>query len=162
MGDILGDIGGFFKGLKPLMQATGASEDENLNVLMMQTDLSELKEKKKELLAKIGQAVIEDPSLRGRFSDICGEIDQIDQQIEAKETEARNAQKALEEKKHAEELALKARVCSQCGFENAEGTKFCSECGNKLGLPAVQKCGQCGAEYETGAKFCGECGARLS
>ena len=47
--------------------------------------------------------------------------------------------------------------CASCGFENAEGLKFCNECGTSL----KQRCAQCGFENAPQAKFCGECGTTL-
>jgi len=47
--------------------------------------------------------------------------------------------------------------CSNCGFENESGKKFCTECGAKLTL----KCPQCGADVKPAEKFCGECGHEL-
>ncbi|MBA3307936.1 MAG: zinc ribbon domain-containing protein, partial [Chloroflexi bacterium] len=49
-------------------------------------------------------------------------------------------------------------ICLNCAAPNAEGRKFCLECGARLsaGCPA------CGASNEASAKFCGECGATLS
>ncbi len=45
-------------------------------------------------------------------------------------------------------------VCSSCGTANPAGTKFCKECGTRLGLA----CSSCGAALLLDAKFCGECG----
>jgi hypothetical protein len=42
-------------------------------------------------------------------------------------------------------------LCSGCGFDNSEGTKFCGECGT----PLARGCGHCGAENPPGFKFCG-------
>jgi class 3 adenylate cyclase len=48
--------------------------------------------------------------------------------------------------------------CSNCGFENSKGQKFCSECGTVL----QSCCAQCGADNLPTAKFCGECGVPLN
>lgn len=73
--------------------------------------------------------------------------------------------------------------CPNCGSTNAEGQKFCSECGTSLtntcpscgakvglsnkfcpecGSPMVvkKKCANCGTELEEGQKFCPECGTK--
>ena len=47
--------------------------------------------------------------------------------------------------------------CTRCGADNAEGRKFCLDCGTAL----TRACRVCGTGNEPGAKFCGECGARL-
>ena len=46
-------------------------------------------------------------------------------------------------------------TCTACGTLNAEGAKFCSECGE----PLSQACPTCGSSVTAGAKFCSECGA---
>jgi class 3 adenylate cyclase/tetratricopeptide (TPR) repeat protein len=49
-------------------------------------------------------------------------------------------------------------VCSNCGFENEAGRKFCGECGSPLTVP----CPSCGTPNAPGMKFCGECGSSLA
>src|SRR4029453_4377949 len=44
-----------------------------------------------------------------------------------------------------------------CGFENADGMVFCTECGTRL----QQGCPSCGFENTAQAKFCGKCGMAL-
>src|SRR5713226_5026275 len=48
--------------------------------------------------------------------------------------------------------------CANCGFENADGTKFCRDCGTAV----AQRCPRCGAPNPPGSRFCGECGVRLA
>jgi hypothetical protein len=48
--------------------------------------------------------------------------------------------------------------CAVCGFENAEGTKFCNNCGSKV---STGKCSACGASNDPNLKFCGGCGGKL-
>ena len=55
-------------------------------------------------------------------------------------------------------------VCTACGAENAPGTKFCCNCGNKLEIPAPPEpkiCPNCGATVAAGMRFCGECGQKM-
>ena len=55
-------------------------------------------------------------------------------------------------------------VCTTCGAENAPGTKFCCNCGNKLEIPAPPEpkiCPNCGATVADGMRFCGECGQKM-
>ncbi len=47
--------------------------------------------------------------------------------------------------------------CKQCNSDNAEGAKFCSECGT----PFANRCTKCGHENSASAKFCSECGTSL-
>src|SRR6266545_7095053 len=49
-------------------------------------------------------------------------------------------------------------ICPDCGTENREGRKFCSDCGRVLPL----LCPACGTANEPGERFCGECGSALT
>ncbi len=49
-------------------------------------------------------------------------------------------------------------ACPQCGTQNPSATKFCTECGTKLGKAT---CANCKAELSPGAKFCSECGQKV-
>ncbi len=57
----------------------------------------------------------------------------------------------------AKEAAANTWKCS-CGAENAEGAKFCSECGAKK--PMASGAWRCSCGAENTGKFCSECGAR--
>ena len=48
-------------------------------------------------------------------------------------------------------------TCPSCGASVPAGSKFCLECGTKLGGSGF--CGQCGATLPPTGKFCPECGA---
>src|SRR6266849_5940832 len=48
--------------------------------------------------------------------------------------------------------------CANCGSDNADGTKFCRDCGTAL----AQRCARCGGPNPPGSRFCGECGVRLA
>ncbi|MBN2495953.1 MAG: SPFH domain-containing protein [Deltaproteobacteria bacterium] len=51
-------------------------------------------------------------------------------------------------------------ACPKCGAANAPGARFCSECGGPMAAPKA-KCPKCGAEMEAGTKFCSECGNKV-
>ena len=51
--------------------------------------------------------------------------------------------------------------CPKCGTANRDGSKFCNECGEKLGSQTQVKCPQCGALNSVQSVFCSECGGRL-
>ena len=48
-------------------------------------------------------------------------------------------------------------ICASCGNQNANGAKFCAQCGNALALA----CPSCGHAHASGDRFCSECGAAL-
>ena len=49
-------------------------------------------------------------------------------------------------------------TCPSCSTVNADGARFCVECGT----PLAARCPSCSAAYAPGQKFCGECGNPLS
>lgn len=48
-------------------------------------------------------------------------------------------------------------VCPNCKTQLPAGSKFCNQCGAKLGA----KCPSCGADVKPGSAFCSECGQKL-
>ncbi|MHA7965896.1 SPFH domain-containing protein [Paenibacillus sp. CAU 1782] len=52
---------------------------------------------------------------------------------------------------------LNTNPCSSCGTANDPDSKFCGNCGDKLGKKQVE-CGACGNDVDIGTKFCPECG----
>src|SRR4029453_425153 len=48
--------------------------------------------------------------------------------------------------------------CSNCGFENPEGMKFCGQCAS----PLRALCPQCGFANPPGFAFCGQCATALT
>ena len=49
-------------------------------------------------------------------------------------------------------------TCSECGFENPAGMRFCGECGARL----PTRCPVCGFDNPPRAKFCGGCGTAVA
>ena len=47
--------------------------------------------------------------------------------------------------------------CPSCGFESAEGARFCAQCGERL----APSCPGCGAPTQSGHRFCPACGVSL-
>ena len=53
-------------------------------------------------------------------------------------------------------------TCFTCATVNSDGSRFCEECGAKLGEPPREYCMQCHTMNGQNMKFCGECGAKLT
>ena len=48
-------------------------------------------------------------------------------------------------------------VCQSCAHPNSPDSKFCNECGSRIG----GECARCGQAHDPGAKFCKSCGYML-
>jgi membrane protease subunit (stomatin/prohibitin family) len=85
---------------------------------------------------------------------------QINVEVTATKTEKMAAdikEKAAATQVFTGEIESKQTLCPQCGKPAGEG-KFCNNCGAPLGL--IQ-CPKCGAKSQAGTRFCGECGSKL-
>lgn len=163
MSDFFSGLGGIIKGMQPLM-GEEAKKDASMNAFLLKTEVSELAGKKKEALARIGEAVYEAHISSGKYGEFAAmyeEIADIDKMLQRKQAEAQQAEHAAEEKKRAQERERDARICKNCGADNEPGTKFCGECGAKLASADESRCSKCGAQNAPGTKFCGECGNKL-
>ncbi|HEX3049003.1 MAG TPA: zinc ribbon domain-containing protein [Bacillota bacterium] len=75
----------------------------------------------------------------------------------AKKMVADIEEKAANSKVFTGEIESKQTFCPKCGKPAGEG-KFCNNCGAPLGMI---KCPGCGTGSPTGTRFCGECGIKL-
>ena len=66
-------------------------------------------------------------------------------------------EKAAQTQVFTGEIETKQTICPKCGKPAGEG-KFCNNCGAPLNLI---KCPKCGAKNPAGTRFCGECGTKL-
>lgn len=151
MSDLLGGLGGLVKGFSAFMP----QDDPDVKLMTAQSELNELQQKETALYADIGRAALLQES--GRYPDLEGRLKLVQENMAG----AQKKLTAAREEKNAKEAARQeqdaARTCPVCGTYNPEGTKFCQECGVKLG---GSKCGKCGAPLSPGTRFCGKCGAK--
>ena len=156
--DIFGALGGLMGGLSK--SGLLPQNDPAVKLLNLQNELSTLQKQEQEVFVEIGrQAFGQNPDiwpqadkLRLIQSNIADAQQRLDAEKQAQEA-AEAAERAAEEERRAAEDVNR---CPACSAMNPEGTKFCQECGTKLGAIF---CVSCGAELKPGARFCGECGA---
>lgn len=147
----LGGLGGLMKGLSGFMP----QDDPDVKLMTAQSDLSDLQKQETELYAKIGREALAKSS--GQYPELESKLRLVQENLTEAETRLKRAQSekdAMEAAKRAEDEAC---TCLSCGTVNPDGTKFCQECGAKLG--AVH-CRKCGAALTPGTRFCGECGVK--
>ena len=157
MADILsglGGLGGLMKGLTSIMP----QDEPATQYLRLQGEVSDLQKQEKELYVQIGKAAVEQYGLES-FGEVAEQMRLTQANLAAAQQKLNAAKAEAEEKERLEKEARAGRTCSQCGYENPEGTKFCQECGNKLGVQNL--CPACGAANAPGVKFCQECGNKL-
>lgn len=153
MSDILSDL---FKGLSGFMP----QEDPEVKLFQAQTELKELKEREAELYALAGRRIMEKEGA-SRFPDLHSQLELVKANVAAAEQKLLAVKGEKDAAERAKREAEQQRTCPNCGSFNAEGVRFCQDCGAKLGPTAKNLCSGCGAENAAGTRFCGGCGARL-
>ena len=158
-------FGSLIKGIQPIMDAAGIPKDESFSLITQQSELKELREKIDSLYGKAGRMLYEQHQ-KGllntpEYESVIREIDELNQELQLSESNLNNLRDALEEKENEKNRAIAVRTCRNCGFENAEGRKFCQECGTKLEQFTSVVCPACGVQNDDGVKFCGNCGKML-
>jgi membrane protease subunit (stomatin/prohibitin family) len=53
-----------------------------------------------------------------------------------------------------------AAACPKCNTPAAPGAKFCANCGSPMAAAGATKCTNCGQDLEAGSKFCANCGTK--
>lgn len=145
--ELLGGLGNLMKGLSGLMP----QDDPDVKLMNAQSEVAELQKQETEIYAQIGRQALERGE--GLFPNLESKL----RLVQANLLEVQKKLKNVQAEKDMKKATQLANTCPTCGNVNAEGTKFCQECGTKLG---AAKCGNCGATLTPGTRFCGECGAR--
>jgi len=154
-GDFLGGLGGLMKGLSGFMP----QDDPAVKMMNSQTEVSELKNQETELYAQIGKLAVEQQGV-GNFGELGERLKLVQVNLAGAESKLKAVQQEQEAAQRAQDEAAEKSTCPECGVQNADGVKFCQECGAKLAVEKVF-CSNCGAENTPGTKFCGSCGTKI-
>jgi len=106
-------------------------------------------------LAELGKKVLPELPKDSEHAPLVAEINKIGGKIATMHRE----QSSLDEEYKQQLVAL---TCYSCKVVNPAGSRFCEECGGKLGEPPREYCKECNTMNSPGLKFCGECGAKLA
>lgn len=151
----------FLGGLEQLIQGFGGladQDDPDIALLHSKNQVQELEEKERTLYAGIGKKAMELVRDRPEFADQLQQLQAVQQELATQRRQLEQARQVKEEQERKKRETQDACTCSACGHVNAEGVKFCQECGAKLG---ALLCPGCGAKLSPGVKFCGSCGRRI-
>lgn len=151
MSDLLGGLSGLMKGLTGFMP----QDDPDVKVITAQSEVSELQKQETGLYAQIGKQALAKGS--GQFPELESKLRLVQQNLATAEEKLRGAKLEKEGKEAIQRAEDAKRTCPACGTRSTDDSKFCQECGQKLG---VAQCRQCGAELAPSTRFCGSCGAK--
>jgi hypothetical protein len=162
-----GQIQSAISGLRHRM----AEADRRRKLNTIQQEIQELQGKEAQSINALSAQVLalyEAGSLtQPELISLCTRVDQIREQIEAKEAELASLEPAPPaaqpvESQPAVSQAPPQTACPSCGVPVVTGAAFCQSCGatlSKAEPPApVHFCVHCGAQLREGARFCPKCG----
>ena len=158
MADLFGSLGGGLGGLMKGLSGFMPQDDPGTQKMKMQGEASDLKNQENDLYIRIGKKAVHTYGLEA-FAEEGEQLKLVQANIKRLEQLMEEARRQEEEKKREKEAAMADRTCSECGHVNPVGTKFCQECGNKLGQKNI--CPSCGTQNPLKIKFCQECGTSL-
>ncbi len=162
-------MAGIFDGLVKGLASLAPQDDPEIKLFNAQNELKELSEKEEAIFARLGRRLYTEngkdayPDESVQLSAIAASRTEIEARIVQIREEKAAREKAEEEASAAREAEEALRTCPNCGLVNAEGCKFCGDCGTKLPQKIEEKkrfCTECGEELSDGMKFCSSCGAK--
>ena len=160
-------MAGILDGIVRGIASLAPQDDPDVKIFNAQNELKDITEKEEKIYAALGRRVFAENG-KEAYPETAVQLEALSAnraEIEAKVAQMK-AEKEAREKAEAEaqrEAAEADRTCPSCGTVNAEGCKFCCDCGTRLPEKTEVKkrfCTECGAEVADGMKFCSGCGAR--
>ena len=149
MSDLFEGLSGIMKGLSGFMP----KDDPNVKIMNAQSEINELRKKETEIYAEIGRQVLAEKT--DLFPDLENKLQLVKISLQEAEQKLKSAQEEKLTIEAAKRLRKNLNMSFLRGTYNAEGIKFCQECGSRLG---TLRCSGCGTELSYGTRYCGECG----
>lgn len=150
--DLFGGLGDLIKGFSEFIP----QDDPDVKLMNARSEVNSLQNQEIALYAEIGKLLLAKCS--GQYPDLENKLKLVQTNLVEAQERLKNAKIEKEQKEQEKQLTKEQCTCLECGYLNIEGTKFCQECGAKLGAATCQKCG---AYLVPGTRFCGECGAKM-
>ena len=162
-------MAGILDGIVRGIASLAPQDDPDVKIFNAQTELKDITEKEEKIYAALGRRVFAEngkeayPETAVQLEALSANRAEIEAKVAQMKAEKEAREKAEAEAQAQREAAEADRTCPSCGTVNAEGCKFCCDCGTRLPEKAEAKkrfCTECGAEVADGMKFCSGCGAR--
>ncbi len=162
-------MAGIFDGLVRGLANLAPQDDPDVKIFNAQNELKDITEKEEKIYAALGRKVFAEngreayPDTALQLEALAASKAEIEARVAQMKAEKEAREKAEAEAEAAREAAEADRTCPNCGTVNAEGCKFCCDCGTKLPEKVEARkrfCTECGAEIADGMKFCSGCGTR--
>jgi len=118
-------------------------------------EITELELAEQGLLAELGKKVLPELPEDSAHASLAAEIKKLGNKM----AKMRKEQASLDAEYKQQLVAL---TCYSCKTLNPSGSRFCEECGGKLGEPPREYCKACNTMNSPNLKFCGECGVKLA
>ena len=153
MSDLLNDgLDNLLKGLSSLFP----KDDPTMKFLTARGTVVELKKKIDALYAEIGRMALARDGDEA-YGDTAVQLRELIEKMEEAQAII-DAAKGQNKGPSFKDMMEKAQTCPQCGNECPANSKFCNNCGAKLG---PVDCPECGFTNPPGTRFCGQCGTKL-
>jgi hypothetical protein len=165
---------GFFDDFASMVSGGAASVERNMNAARLKSQLVELAESRRDLLAQLGEALLRtvknDPLLRETHEELLTVIEKVEAQQAAVEAELA----AIEQRAAQERAANTVYECPKCYRRVLGSQQFCSGCGTPISviIEAMEEadaavsgkelptCINCGARITQDDAFCSKCGTK--
>ena len=140
------------------------SENNNFDELISEAleEAASVKNRRMQILQEIGEKAI--PEIRGNlnFAALIVMLEENEKQSNEIQENIIVLREEKERFEREEQERIAKLTCYYCKRVNKDSSRFCEECGAKLGEPPREYCTSCKTMNLPHMKYCGECGTKLA